>query len=94
MQARKKRRSAMDDWEMARMTISVVRKAVRLAEQEQRRRERQRQQDSREAAAQNRNGQGRSPGRQQGEDTLQRRPEFAMPSPADGEIPDEFLPHI
>jgi hypothetical protein len=77
----------MDDLEMARLAVKAVRTAARLAEQEQRRRERVRQQAAKEAAAQRAKS-----GVVDDRSTPQRRPEFAMPANAGGEIPDEFLP--
>jgi hypothetical protein len=68
----------MDDWEMARLGIRAVRTMARFAEQQQRARERELKQASKEQPA----------------EPPARRPEFAMPVNADGEIPDEFLPRM
>jgi Cdc6-like AAA superfamily ATPase len=67
----------MDDWQMARMALDMARTAARIAEREQRRRQRE-QRDRRQPAK---------------EAPPERRPEFEMPTSANGEIPDEFLPH-
>jgi len=69
---------------MARLALDAVRTATRLAEQEQRRR--QRQQAAKETAARS-----RSP---RSEKAPQRQPAFDMPTNADGDIPDEFLPRL
>jgi hypothetical protein len=74
----------MDDWQVARLALDAVRTATRLAEQEQRRRRRQQ-------AAQNTAAPSRSP---REEKAPQRQPAFDMPTSANGDIPDEFLPRL
>jgi hypothetical protein len=76
----------MDDYQVARLALDAVRTAARLAQQEQRRRERNR----RQAVAKNDSRGGGT----EGAGELRRQPEFEMPSNADGEIPDDFLPRM
>ena len=72
----------MDDWQMAELALKAVRTAARLAEQEQRRRQRA----SRESAARKQSTDDKNAPR--------RQPTFEMPTNADGDIPDEFLPQV